>query len=166
MPRAPLAYTPEPKTKAELRAEARAAAKRTGAKAAPEKKPKSEPISSPALGGTFPNLDKLLDAVVEKAIEPRRKFKERKPPPWAATPEPMPWADEMPAPAADEPPARPAGGHLLNARSDPKFDARRRAKGAAVNARENSTGETPQWSKETETEGAIPEPDEQPEKKQ
>ena len=84
LPRAPLSYTPEPKSKAELQAEARAAAKTAGTKAAPEKKPKQGPITSPALGGTFPNLDKLLDAVVEKAIEPgSRKFKERKPPPWA-----------------------------------------------------------------------------------
>ena len=90
-------YTPEPKSKAELQAEARAAPKTAGTKAALEKKPKSGPIASPALGGTFPNLDKLLDAVVEKAIEPGRKFKERKPPPWATTPEPMPWAEETPA---------------------------------------------------------------------
>ena len=118
---------------------------------------------SPALGGTFPSLDKLLDAVVEKAMEPGRKFKERKPPPWAAAPEPMPWADEDTCTAGGGVASSQPVGHLLNARSDPKFDARRRAKGAAVNARENPTGEIPQSAKDAETEGAIPEPDEQPE---
>ena len=135
-----------------------------------------------------------------------RKFKERKPPPWAVPPEPMPWAEEMTGSNGQlsiriaEPlsaqshaaspgwTARPilhasnaqtahkdlsetsqradpgaAGGHFLNARSDPKFDARRRAKGAAENARESSDGKSPQSNKTAETKGAIPEPDEQPE---
>ena len=40
LPRAPLSYETEPKTKAELQAEARATVKKAGAKAAPAKAPK------------------------------------------------------------------------------------------------------------------------------
>ena len=96
LPRAPLAYEPEPKSKAELQAEARAVAKGTGAKAAPEKKPKSAPISSPALGGTFPNLDRLLDAVIEKAIEPGPEIQGAKAAALGDNAGADPWAEEMP----------------------------------------------------------------------
>ena len=115
LPRAPLSYTPEPKTKAELQAEARAAGKKAG-KAAAEKAAKSEPLATPALAGKFPDLSKTLDEIIAKAAEPGRKFKTIKPPAWATTPEPMPWAEDAPAGgAAAGHRAAPGGGRRAGA---------------------------------------------------
>ena len=82
----------------------------------------------------------MLDDIIEKAVEPGRKFKTIKPPAWATTPEPMPWAEE--APQSDKEPRQEAAGDpVLMRRSDPKMTAARQAKAAGINARDNSRGE-------------------------
>ena len=57
LPRAPLSYEPEPKTKAEVQAEARAAAKKHRRQGRAREKAEVSADFSPAMGGTFPNLE-------------------------------------------------------------------------------------------------------------
>ena len=129
LPRALLTYKPEPKSKADVHA---AAKKPTGQGCAREKA--KEATAADILARTrwdISDLERLLNAVAKKAIEPGRKFRGQEPPPQATSPG-DPSADETLALPTGEP---PPGGSVLNARPAPKFDAQ--AKSAAMNACES-----------------------------